>query len=82
MKRRRMPSWPEYQILTEAQRENLYLSWCWENNRGPESEGSGYAFIESIPWTACGLESGWDQDPDLDDKETAAEDTPDEPAES
>jgi hypothetical protein len=77
MKRRRMPSWPEYQILTEAQRENLYLSWCWENNIMPESEGSGYAFVESIPLTANGLESGWDQDPDL-DLDPAAEDTPDE----
>lgn len=49
MKQIRMPSWPEYRELPEEARERMYLRWCHQQGIEPESEGSGDAFIGSMP---------------------------------
>jgi len=59
MKNLRMPSWPQYQILDHDQRDQLYVRWCRAQGIEPESEGSGDAFVMSMPNVVM-----LDQDPD------------------
>jgi hypothetical protein len=49
MKSIRMPSWPQYQQWEVERRERFYLQWCAAQGIEPESEGSGDAFIGSMP---------------------------------
>jgi hypothetical protein len=49
MKSIRMPSWPQYQAWDSLTRERFYLQWCAAQGIEPESEGSGDAFIGSMP---------------------------------
>lgn len=45
----RLPSWSQYQLLSDDQRQRMYLQWCQSRALDPDAEGSGYAFVESIP---------------------------------
>jgi hypothetical protein len=49
MKSIRMPSWAQYQQWEVDRRERFYLQWCHAQGIEPESEGSGDAFISSMP---------------------------------
>jgi hypothetical protein len=49
MKQIRMPSWPQYQQMTDDERDRLYIRWCRAQGIELETEGSGDAFVGSMP---------------------------------
>ena len=49
MRNIRMPSWPQYQLLDDSARDRLYRRWCQAQGIELETEGSGDAFIGSMP---------------------------------